>query len=247
MKQELVLTDVKIINLESEQYGLIGYMPLNRPVQEVGAKRMKLSVMRNGVMRDVIVYWDSKKNKYFVIDGQHLVKALIELDLPIRCRVIENKSETEITQLMIDLNNTSKSWKLEDYVHGWKESGKKDYRTLEDAYTVMYADIQLSVIIQAYTQQNRTKATRMVKDGTFAIVDRAKGDFYLNSVYECSNFLPNTRQLNEALIKMMLSLDAYDHKRMIKNLKSIVKNKLDFSHTSEKAIFDTLLRIYKRK
>jgi hypothetical protein len=247
MKQDLVLADVKIINLESEQYGLIGYMPLNRPVTEAGVKKMKKSVMRNGCQRDVIVYWDAKKNKYFVIDGQHLVKALIELDLPIRCRVNENKSETEITQLMIDLNNTSKSWKLEDYVHGWKESGKKDYRVLENAHTVIYADIQLSVIIQAYTQQNRAKATKMVKEGTFTIVDRAKGEFYIDCVYDCSNFLPNTRQLNEALIKLMLSLDTYDHKRMIKNLKSAVKHKLDFSHTSEKAIFDTLLSIYDRK
>lgn len=238
---------VKIVEVSQEQYGLLAKMPMNRPVTQEGVKKMKGSVERNGVLRDVIVVWDKKKNRYLIVDGQHLSQALIEMSLPVRCRVVECESETEITQLMIDLNNISKSWKLENYVHGWKESGLKDYRILENAATVVYPDVQISVIIQAYTQQNRGKATKMVKDGTFAIVDRNRGDFYIDCVSDCSTMLPNTRQMNEALIKLMLSEETYDHKRMVKNIKAAMKKGVEFSHTSEKANFLILKRIYDNK
>jgi hypothetical protein len=247
MTKDLVLKDVKIVEITSEQYGLLAKMPMNRPITASGVKAMKESVQRNGVLRDVIVVWDKKKNRYLIVDGQHLSEALIELELPVRCRIVECETEAEITQLMIDLNNISKSWKLENYIHGWKESGLKDYRILENASTVVYPDVQVSVIIQAYTQQNRSKATKMVKLGTFSIVDRNRGDFFIDCVSDCATLLPNTRQMNEALIKLMLSEESYDHKRMIKNIKSAVKKGIEFSLTSEKANFMILKRIYEGK
>lgn len=248
MSNTLVKTGVKIVEITPDQYGLLVKMPMNRPITDAGVAKMKASVERHGVLRDVIVVWDKKKNRYLIVDGQHLVKALVELEAPVRCRVVECKTEADITQLMIDLNNISKSWKIEDYIHGWKESGLKDYRILENANEVMYHDVQVSVIIQAYTQQNRAKATKMVKEGTFTIVDRNRGDFYLDCVSDCVTILPNTRVMNEALIKLMLSEESYNHKKMVKNIKTaLLKKKIDFSHTSEKAVLEQLKKIYNTK
>jgi hypothetical protein len=247
MSNTIEKKSVKIVEITFEQYGLLAKMPMNRPVTADGVKKMKESVERNGVLRDVIVVWDKKKNRYLIVDGQHLTEALIQMSMPVRCRIVECETEAQITQLMIDLNNISKSWKLENYIHGWKESGLKDYRILENASTVVYPDVQVSVIIQAYTQQNRGKATKMVKDGSFAIVDRNRGDFYIDCVSDCATLLPNTRQMNEALIKLMLGEETYDHKRMVKNIKAALKQRVEFSHTSEKANFLILKRIYDGK
>jgi hypothetical protein len=240
LKQTVKLT------INPEQYGLLAEMAKNRKVTENGVKQMKESVVRHGILRNVIVVWDEKKNKYFIVDGQHLVRAIKELGWDIPCLVVDCKSDAEITQLMIDLNNISRSWKIEDYIRGWKESGKKDYRILENARSIMYADIQVSVIIQAFTQETRSKATKMVKEGSFVVVDRERGEFYLDSVSDCNSFLPNTRQINEALIKLMLNVEDYNHKTFIKNLKAANKAKVQFSHTSEKQVYDELMRIYNK-
>jgi len=236
----------KKIVIEPSQYGLLTTVAMNRPIKESSVQDLIGSLNRNGQIREVIVVWDAKKSRYIIVDGQHLCEALKKLGEPIECILVECESEAEIVQLMIDTNNISKAWKLEDYIHSWKESGKKDYRILENAKDVMYADIQLSVLIQAYAQERRSKATKMVKEGTFKILDREKGEFFIDCVSSCSTMLPNTRQVNEALIKLMLSVEDYNQKRMITNIKSALKRKIDFSHTSEKAIFEKLVEIYNK-
>lgn len=238
----VTLREAKLVTINPEQYGLLISLAKNRPVKKSHAMQMKLSVMRNGVLRYVIVVWDSKKNKYYIVDGQHLVYALKELNLPIDCKVVECENEEQITQLMIDLNNTSKSWKLNDYIHGWAESGNKHYRLLKNAMNLTYSDMQVSVVIQAYTMQNRAKATKMVKEGRFEIVNKVKGDELIDCVSECAEIVPNTRQMNEALIKLMLRTEGYNHKHMIKRLKAVVKHFV-FS-TSEGKLYEQLETIY---
>ena len=244
LKTMFTIKQNKKIVIDENQYGLLTRTVFNRVLSESGIESLKESVERHGQIRNVIVVWDNKKGRYIIVDGQHLTEALKRLNQKIECIVVEVNDEAEMVQLMIDTNNIAKSWKIENYIHSWKESGKKDYRILENARSVVYADIQVSVIIQAYTQKNRSKATKMVKEGTFAIVDRTKGEFYIDCVSDCSTLLPNTRQVNEALIKVMLGVETYDHKRMIKNLKGALKKKVDFSHTSEKAIYNKLVEIY---
>ncbi len=235
-------TKTKMVVITPDQYGLLAVLPKNRPINKQHSLSMKLSVMRNGVLRNVIVVWDSKKNKYYIVDGQHLSDCLKDLGYDIPCTVVDSKSEAETTQLMIDLNNTSKSWKLADYIHGWAESGNKDYRLLKNAMNLTYSDMQVSIIIQAYTMQNRAKATKMVKEGRFEIVNKVKGDELIDCVSECAEIVPNTRQMNEALIKLMLRTEGYNHKHMIKRLKAVVKHFV-FS-TSEGKLYEQLETIY---
>jgi hypothetical protein len=236
------VTNRKKVTITPDQYGLLAILPKNRPIKAPHGLQMKMSVMRNGVLRDVIVVWDNKKNKYYIVDGQHLVYALKELNLPIDCLVVECENEEQITKLMIDLNNTSKSWKLTDYIHGWAESGNKHYRLLKNSINLTYADVQASVIIQAYTMQGRAKATKMVKEGKFEIVNKVKGDELIDCVSECAEIVPNTRPMNEALIKLMLNTEGYNHKHMIKRLKAVVKTFI-FS-TSEGKLYEQLVSIY---
>lgn len=228
--------------IKPNQYDLLMMYPKNRPINSVHVMKMKLSVQKHNILRNVIVVWDEKKKKYYIVDGQHLFTAIMELNLEIRCHAIPCDDENQITQLMIDLNNTSKSWKMMDFINGWAESGNKAYRTLRNAANVTYADVQSSVIIQAYTQKNRQTATKMVKEGTFQIVDKTKGDEFIDCISECSELVPNTRQMNEALIKLMIKTKSYDHKHMVRRLKSV--GKFSIFSTNESELYKQLVKIY---
>jgi len=236
----------KEITLTLSESGLLQRIPMNRPVSDIGVNIMRESVIRNGVLRRVILTWDAKKSRYYIVDGQHLVEALKQLEYDIPCLVVGVQNEAQMVQLMIDLNNISKSWKLSDYINGWRESGNKDYRLLMNAKDVMYPDVQLSVIIQAYAQTGRGKATKMVKEGTFKITNREKSEQIIDSVSNCLGFLPNTRPINEALVKLILTNEDYDQKRMITNLKEALKRNVNFVLKSESETYKLLQKIYKK-
>jgi hypothetical protein len=236
----------KEITLTPSEYGLLHIIPMNRPVSGGGVNTMRESVIRNGVLRRVILTWDAKKSRYYIVDGQHLVEALKGLEYDIPCLVVSVQNEAQLVQLMIDLNNISKTWKLVDYINGWKESGSKDYRLLMNAKDIMYPDVQLSVIIQAYAQTSRGKATKMVKEGTFKITNQIKSEQIIDSVSNCLGFLPNTRPINECLVKLMLTTEDYNQKRMITNLKDAVKRNVNFVLKGEGETYKLLERIYKK-
>jgi len=231
------------ILITPEMYNLLQFTQKNRPIDMALVNRLKASVLRHGVFRLVVVVWDSVKQRYIIVDGQHLTVGLKQFGRNIECVVVDCETEEDMVQLMIDLNNVSKTWKLENYIHSWAESGIKAYKQLRIA--TQLSDVQLTVAMQAYTQQSRAKATKMVKEGKFEIVNKNRGDELIEYVSECSAILPNTRQMNEALIKLMLKVEFYNHKHMIKRIKAVAKTFV-FS-TKEGELYKQLLGIYNGK
>jgi hypothetical protein len=238
----LIVKNNNKVTITPENYHLLKRFKTNRSVIPSHVQRMKLSVMKHGVLRAVIVVFDATDNTYQIIDGQHLIKALIELNMDIDCYVVSVDGEEEKTQLMIDLNNITKSWKLNDYVNSWAESGIKPYQKLRTAATISYPYVQISVLIQAFTQQSRAKATKLVKEGTFDIVNKVRGEEQIECVCDCFDIVPNTRQMNEALIKLMLKTESYNHSHFVKKLKAVVKTYV-FS-TKEGELYKQLVKIY---
>jgi len=232
---------VNTVNITTQMYDKLAVLDRNRPIVIPHVQSMKESVLRHGVLRQVIVVFNKAKGKFLIVDGQHLSVALQDLGYDIECRVVDCETEEEITQLMIDLNNTSKSWKLEDFIHGWAASGLKSYKHLKTA--IAMSDIQMSVIIQAYTQKTRGVATKLVKTGNFEIVNKLRGDELIDYISDCMTIVPSTRAMGEALIKLMLSIEQYNHKRMLKNCKAA--KSIAFSH-KEGELFQQLVEIYNR-
>jgi hypothetical protein len=141
-------------------------------------------------------------------------------------------------EVMKEVNNSNKSWVLANYINMYAKQGLKDYAILQEAEKKCS---QITTIIQAYTLESRSVATKMVKNGTFRIKDKDKGDTILQQISECKSISHDTRQMGEALIKLMLNVK-YNHKKMIRNLKSVRKN-VQFS-TKEGELYSQLLAIY---
>ena len=198
------------------------------------------NALRNGVLRSVIIVYDATNEAYMIVDGQHLTEALKELGMRIDCVVKECETEADITQLMIDLNNTSKSWTLENYINGWAESGVKSYRILKNF--AIENNLPITTIMQAFTQKSRSETTKLVKEGRFDIANKIRGEELIGYINECVTILPRTRQVTESLIKLMLRSESYNHKKMMKSLKTLPKNHKVSSKENE--IYAELVELY---
>ena len=229
-----------LVVITPELYKELINSPRNRAINPLHVRKMKESVLRNGCFRDVVVVYDATKKKYIIVDGQHLTVALQELNRAITCKIADCETEEEITQLMIDINNTSKSWSLENYINSWAESGLKAYKHLRTE--IALSDIPMTTVIQALSQKPRGTATKLVKEGKFEIANKQRGEELIQYVSDCATILPNTRPVCEALIKLMLTVEQYDHKRMLRACKSAVKQYI-FS-TKESEMYKQLVEIY---
>lgn len=229
------------IVIEPKDYNKLVAIGNNRDIKLPHVNDMQKSIQKNGVLRPVIVVFDKLMGLYRVVDGQHLWQALMRLNLPIECKVAscDANDMDAITKLMIDLNTTSKSWSFTTYIECWAKTSNAHYKYL-DLMIKMNSDIQSTVVLMAYARKSRTLATKQVKEGNFQVVDREFGDKLVNYVRECNKFVPSTRPINQALIELMVSVENYNHKQMIKALKN---NKTELS-TKESIIFKQLLNLY---
>ena len=95
----------------------------------------------------------------------------------------------------------------------------------------------------AYSQKRRMVTTKDMKEGTYKITDKEYGTKLISQIRDCNNHVPSTRAMNEALVQLMVSIKDYDHKQMIKNLKSAVKHVI--FETSDPKLYNQLLEIYR--
>jgi hypothetical protein len=226
--------------ITKNDYSLLHFSTKNRKIKKHHVSKMQESVKKHGCLRLVIVVWDEKIEKYIIVDGQHLSVALMGLNREIECQVVDCNSDAELTQLMIDLNNTSQSWMPSDYIHNWAESGKKDYCYIRE---VIEKNItQLTVILMAYSQKRRNIATKEMKAGTFKIINKKYGNQLISQIKDCNNFLSSSRVVNEALIQLMLNQENYNHQKMLVNLKNSIRF-VSFE-TSENKLYCQLVEIY---
>lgn len=114
-------------------YTLFNYLPMNRNVDSKQIEALVQSIREMGITRQVICIKTDcidGELKTYIIDGQHLVHACQREGLPVEYRYIEIKDEDDIVRKMAFYNNSSKSWKLMDYVNAWSYI-HPDYLTLK--------------------------------------------------------------------------------------------------------------------
>lgn len=222
-----------------ENYDRLVFSQLNRQIYPGQVREMIASVRLFGVLRLVIVAYDEITDKYIIIDGQHLVKALMSLNENIECQVVKCDDNNTISDLIIKLNTTSKNWSIMDFLKT-RANSCIEYRFLLNEYE--RTKLQLSVVLMAYGQQKRTLATKYMKEGTFKIVDRDYGGKLQEQIIECNSFIRSSRTVNECLVQIMLNTKKYSQGKMI-NALSKCCTKID-TNLSESEIYMQILDIY---
>lgn len=112
----------------TKDYDSFHMMPMNRSVKESHVQTMGESIAIFGMpTRPVIVCETDEIDgilRRWVLDGQHLLQALIRDKKEIPYITIPVKDAKDIVHKLTLLNNTSKSWGLLDYINAYRNFDK---------------------------------------------------------------------------------------------------------------------------
>lgn len=92
---------------QSKNYDKFRFLESNRMVDFRHVRRLKKSIADIGLIEPIVV-----NDRLEVIDGQHRLQALKELDEPVTYIVSHSADKATV----MDVNNTQKNWSLSDYV-----------------------------------------------------------------------------------------------------------------------------------
>ena len=115
------------------EYTMFNYLPMNRTIDSPQVEALVQSIRAIGINRQVICIKTALIDgelKTYIIDGQHLLHACQREGIPVEYRYIEVSDNIDIITKMAMFNNSSKSWKLMDYVNAWLYE-IPDYLTLK--------------------------------------------------------------------------------------------------------------------
>ena len=154
----------------TKKYDMFSYLPMNREVNSKHVEIMVKSINKMGCIRDVIVVRTNifeGITKTYVIDGQHLLNALIRQNAPVSYRSLKLNTIEEIVSCMATLNNSSKSWGMLDYVNAYKVVNN-DYMKLLRYINIYNLEPTMIAMIATNTSKS-TGISKLIKEGTFSI------------------------------------------------------------------------------
>ncbi len=211
-------------------YTLFNYLPMNRNIDSKQVEALVQSIREMGVTRQVICV---KTNcidgelKTYVIDGQHLVHACQREDLPVEYRYIEITSEDDIIRKMAFYNNSSKSWKLMDYVNAWLYNNP-DYLTLKRFKNLYNLEPLMiaGICNNADSYNGVAAASDLIKTGEFRVTNP-------NAEAMCKDFSDLFIKIGKAdrwvkhnFLRVFIQAyngKNYDHKRTLENVDKNIK------------------------
>lgn len=159
---------------------------------------MRESLLRYGQLRPVVCA--EFNGKLYVVDGQHMLKALEFENMPVYYVVSEVKNKREAVMLMVKLNSSATPWKLYDYCHAFSKLGSLDYSLLLYFYNKYdYGITEIAGIVSSGTDFKGV--TRKVKSGSFK-VERSteEAETLMSYIEDVLKTLPNIDRFRRAAI-----------------------------------------------
>ena len=211
-------------------YTLFNYLPMNRNIDSKQVEALVQSIREMGVTRQVICVKTScidGELKTYVIDGQHLVHACQREDLPVEYRYIEITSEDDIIRKMAFYNNSSKSWKLMDYVNAWLYNNP-DYLTLKKFKNLYNLEPMMiaGICNNADSYNGVAAASDLIKTGEFRVTNP-------NAEAMCKDFSDLFIRIGKAdrwvkhnFLRVFIQAyngKNYDHKKTLENVDKNIK------------------------
>lgn len=170
------------------------------------------------------------KNNY-IIDGQHRFTACKNLGLPIYYIELDTLKEKDVVTAISLLNNNSKNWSAEDFLHLYCQLGVENYTKVKDFMTETQVN-SLSVAIYFLSGFNQYKSAinKKFKDGLFEInnedLDKAYeiGSWYKTLKSNVEKYYPvkrdhkfiSSNNFLHALAELSRKLN-YNHTNLIAN------------------------------
>lgn len=219
---KMSLNNIKWYNSKSKKKIHFLPYPINRKTENKHIDQIGESIKKKGVLRPVIVAaltFLSGKLDYYVIDGQHMFRALEKLGFDIPYIVVDIDSQEELIEILALLNNSSKSWVLTNYIDSWSWL-KEDYKKL-NTYIAKYNDVEASIVaavLSGNTVVSGSHVTRLIKTGNFVVKNEKRAVTLMEYLKDALN----------VIVKMSRYENRYFCSEYVKYVKEEGK---DYDHT----------------
>jgi hypothetical protein len=220
---------------------------VNRPVRQDHVNKLAGSVAKIGIIRPVVVtrYTFNKVDDFYILDGQNLYHALKKLGLDIPYVETKVDSDVDLVEQIALMNNSSKSWKMKDYVQAWSYI-KPDYEKLSTYCSKSTLELVFVAAIFLGTKGWSGSVVKKLKYGQFQIHNEVRGKkviFYMEKVLQRMPVLG--RAAHKSFLSMYLrfvleNFSMYDHNKFIAYMKKNEKLLLaaDFKIEKLEEFFD---------
>lgn len=209
----------------------------NRTVRPAHAKKLRLAIEQDP---ETIKYNPILVNeKWEVIDGQHRLEAIKQLELPVYYVQVEGLKLDNVQQL----NSISKQWQPVDYAKAFALLGNDNYAK----YLEVKENKELSInhdSLMRYLSLDNPITSVAFNEGKLKVDDFNRSWQLLTQLREVGQYYPryNIRAFALAFLRLARE-DYYDHIRMIAQLKKYGERYLnDFS--KEQDHFKSLNKVY---
>jgi hypothetical protein len=209
---------------------------VNRAIIPAHVTKMAESIMKLGILRPVVVAnldFKGVKDDY-IIDGQHLYHALLRLGYDIPYVTIDVNDNEDLIAALALLNNSSKSWTMQDYVQAWGFTNP-DYKTLIKHFNVY--DLELS-IIATILHGKIENMSKVIKTGKFKVNNENVAVELMNFTTDLLKIIPrqdrssNRRCVNSYIMFVYHNFDKYDHPKFLVKVKKNIA-RLEFINSSD--------------
>lgn len=138
--------------------------------------RLEKSILKKGILTPIVV-----NSIMEIIDGQHRFNIAKKHQIPLPYYVTLSKKMEDI----IELNNTSHNWNIQDYIDKYADDGIESYITLKKLLEY-FSKIPAGDMISA-AQGNLVRSgkdTDLLKDGEFVILNKIEFEVVLTKFYD---------------------------------------------------------------
>ena len=211
MKTRITREKSKLIEIgTTSDYGKFVNIIGNRDLYEPSTKNIIRSISRHGVISPICVR--EGKHKLEIYDGQHTFLACKRLNKPLDYALYEHVSD----KAMIDMNNASKKWSMEDYLNFGVVNGVEDYIFLNEVY--QREKLPLTALVIMYGGAYANSQFKLIE---WEAYQKERGNTIVSHLKEMERTF-NLKQCRFARFIWgfckIYKTGLYDHKRMMEQL-----------------------------
>lgn len=203
---------------KTDQYDQFRYIKGNRELNESHVRKLTAAVGS----RNLLPFNPILVNKAMeVIDGQHRIEAARNNNLEVYYIVLDDGDFRDV----VNLNNVTKSWHINDYLNSYVVQGKADYLTLQqfmDKYDLSVS-IATSILtaesILTFHKHNRLKD---YKDGSFKVTSLEAAADFMDKIQDIVPYLDNKQIAKhvEFLQAILVAERTIPHEILLEKLES---------------------------
>jgi hypothetical protein len=197
---------------ETKEYSQFKKIDYNRAISKSNVKKIMKSIIEYGLIVPIVVSEDG-----YIIDGQHRLEALRELQMPV-WYVVSQNIKRDIVQ---EVNGVRKNWTSKDWIESYAEKGNVDYKLLLEQYDQWGKLFPQSAINDAFYPTN-SKSSSLIRKGEYKC-DVEFGTEVLNNCVKASEVMEE-RAYNSKFIRAIKSVmlrnpERFDINRLVEKAK----------------------------